>query len=47
MLSALAERQPVLLIVEDLHWTDPSTLDLLGLLVDHAGDSAMSGRYPP
>ena len=41
MLSALAEQQPVLLIVEDLHWTDPSTLDLLGLLVDHAGDRAI------
>jgi len=41
MLSALTEQQPVLLIVEDLHWTDPSSLDLLGLLVDHAGDLAI------
>jgi predicted ATPase/class 3 adenylate cyclase len=41
MLSALAQQQPVLLIVEDLHWTDPSTLDLLGLLIDHAGDQAI------
>ncbi len=29
-----AERQPVLLIVEDLHWVDPSTLEFLGFLVD-------------
>src|SRR6266436_8569635 len=31
-----AERQPVLLIIEDLHWTDPSTLELLNLVLDQA-----------
>jgi class 3 adenylate cyclase/predicted ATPase len=35
----LAERQPVLVIVEDLHWVDPSTLEFLSLLVDQ-GPSA-------
>ena len=30
-----AKRQPVLFIVEDLHWSDPSTLELLTLLIDH------------
>jgi predicted ATPase len=30
----LAERQPVLLILEDLHWTDPTTLELFDLLID-------------
>ena len=34
MLLELAERQPVLFVVEDLHWTDPSTLELLDLLID-------------
>lgn len=30
----LAERRPLILAVEDLHWVDPSTLELLGLLVE-------------
>ena len=29
-----AERQPVCLIMEDLHWVDPSTLEWLSLLID-------------
>jgi class 3 adenylate cyclase/predicted ATPase len=29
-----AERQPVCLILEDLHWVDASTLELLNLLID-------------
>ena len=31
---AYAARQPVLLIVEDAQWIDPSTLELLSLLID-------------
>jgi TOMM system kinase/cyclase fusion protein len=34
VLLALAARQPLLFIVEDLHWVDPSTLELLSLLLD-------------
>ena len=29
-----AQRQPVLLVWDDVHWADPSTLESLGLLVD-------------
>ncbi len=31
-----AERRPVYCVWEDLHWADPSTLELLGLLLDQA-----------
>jgi class 3 adenylate cyclase len=34
LLLDLAAQQPVLLIVEDLHWIDPSTLEWLSLLLD-------------
>jgi predicted ATPase len=36
-----AERQPVLVVWEDLHWADPSTLEDLGLLLDQAPTAAM------
>ena len=34
LLLAETAQQPVLAVWEDLHWADPSTLDLLGLLLD-------------
>ena len=34
LLLALAAEQPVLFIVEDVHWIDPSTLEFLTLLID-------------
>jgi predicted ATPase len=41
ILLELAERQPVLFIVEDLHWTDPTTLELLNLLLDQTPTASM------
>ncbi|MEN8181688.1 MAG: AAA family ATPase, partial [Myxococcota bacterium] len=35
-LSELAAQQPTVLVVEDLHWTDPSSLELLELLIARA-----------
>ena len=36
-----ATRQPILAVWEDLHWADPTTLDLLGLLVEQIPTAAM------
>ena len=36
-----ATRQPVLAVWEDLHWADPTTLELLGLLVEQTPTAAM------
>jgi class 3 adenylate cyclase/predicted ATPase len=36
-----ATQQPVLAVWEDLHWADPSTLELLGLLVEQTPTTAM------
>jgi predicted ATPase len=37
----LAEREPVLFILEDLHWTDPTTLEFLSLLVEQVPTTAL------
>src|SRR5262249_49302207 len=41
LLLELAERQPVLFILEDLHWTDPSTLELISLLLDQTPTASL------
>src|SRR4029434_6646336 len=41
ILLELAEHQPVLFILEDLHWTDPTTLELISLLLDQTPTASM------
>jgi class 3 adenylate cyclase/predicted ATPase len=36
-----AERQPLLAVWEDLHWADPSTLELLSLIIDQSRTARM------
>jgi class 3 adenylate cyclase len=36
-----AERHPVLFILEDLHWADPTTLEWLNLLIDQTPTASM------
>jgi predicted ATPase len=38
LLLAPAAEQPLCILVEDAHWIDPTTQELLGLLSDHLGD---------
>src|SRR5262249_25555358 len=33
-LEALARQRPVLMVLEDVHWIDPSSLELLSLTID-------------
>jgi TOMM system kinase/cyclase fusion protein len=40
VLLELSERQPLLFLVEDVHWADPSTLVLLELLFSEVGTSS-------
>jgi TOMM system kinase/cyclase fusion protein len=40
-LLAEAERQPVLAVWEDLHWADPSSLEVLDLVLDQAPTARM------
>jgi hypothetical protein len=41
LLEALAEDQPVVLVVEDVHWADRETCDLLRFLVRNLRDAAV------
>jgi len=40
-LDAEARRRPILFVVEDLHWVDPSTLELLSLLIDQSAQARL------
>ena len=49
----IAAQQPVLFVMEDLHWVDPTTLEFLNLVIDqrphrpHPGAVDLSARLPP
>lgn len=34
MIQAMSSQRPVLMVVEDAHWVDPSTLELISLLIE-------------
>jgi class 3 adenylate cyclase/tetratricopeptide (TPR) repeat protein len=38
---ASARSQPIVLAIEDLHWADPSTLEVLGKLIDRAAEAPL------
>jgi predicted ATPase/class 3 adenylate cyclase len=42
---AVAARQPLLVIVEDLHWVDPSSLEVLSVLVDQVATSSICAVF--
>jgi len=44
-LGELAEAQPGLFIVEDLHWSDPSTLELLELLINQVAGQRLLALF--
>ena len=41
MILESAEHQPLLLLWEDMHWADPSTLELVGLLIDQSPTASL------
>jgi tetratricopeptide (TPR) repeat protein len=38
-LRQMADKSPLLLWIDDLHWSDNATLDLIGFLADHASNA--------
>ena len=41
MLVEESEHQPMFFIIEDLHWTDPTTLEFLDLLIDQSATASI------
>ncbi len=48
-LLAMAENEPIVFVVEDLHWADPSTIEFVTTLVEHAVSTKvlLLLTYPP
>jgi len=45
ILLRIAAQQPVLFVMEDLHWVDPSTLEFLSLLVDQGPTARVQALF--
>lgn len=45
IIRGLASKKPTILIVEDLHWADPSTIDFLRLLAASVSDAPLLGLF--
>ncbi|WP_437317629.1 TOMM system kinase/cyclase fusion protein [Sorangium sp. So ce385] len=45
LLFEMAEKQPVVLLVEDLHWADPSTMELVAQLVAEVGSARVLALF--
>src|SRR5262249_48088727 len=46
ILLGIATQQPVLFVMEDLHWVDPTTLEFLTLLVDQGPTARILALWP-
>ncbi len=46
LLLKMAERRPLVFVLEDLHWADPTTLELTGLLLQEVRTAQMLGTQP-
>lgn len=48
LIAAMAEKTPLIIVIEDLHWADVSTIDLLASLAEHDNLPLMIlGTYRP
>jgi class 3 adenylate cyclase/tetratricopeptide (TPR) repeat protein len=47
LLLKMAVRQPLVFVLEDLHWADPTTLELIGLLLQEVRTAQILGTQPP
>ena len=45
LVSQLSARRPLLFVMEDLHWADPSTLEALDLLLAQMGDAPILALF--
>lgn len=47
LVARMAARQPMVLVIEDLHWADPTTVELAGQLIEELHSASLAGGAPP